>query len=236
MYQTTGNYLVIPLMGEEYQKEILGTRRKLLALREKLERGDVMSDTLDYYNKNAASFFNNTAEVNMGTIQKKFLSYLPEGSFILDLGCGSGRDTKLFHDNGYRVEAMDGSEEMCKLAAKETGLQVKHVLFSDFHEENKYDAVWACASILHLPKNEMKNMLERIAASLQDKGIFYTSFKYGDYEGEKNGRYFSYYTEETLNELLSSVPSLELLEEWISVDARKGREDEKWINVILRKK
>ena len=90
-------------------------------------------ETLGYYNKKASDFFDNTVDVNFTKIQDKFLSYLKPGTKILDFGCGSGRDTRYFLDKNYKVEAFDGSEEMCRLASDYTGIPVKHMFFNDFY-------------------------------------------------------------------------------------------------------
>lgn len=109
-----------------------------------------MQPTLTYYNQNATRFYAATVSVEFTATQQRFLSYLPASASILDFGCGSGRDTKAFLDQGYQVEAIDGSEELCKLATRYTGIQVRHILFQDLNAISKYDGIWACSSILHL--------------------------------------------------------------------------------------
>ena len=123
-------------------------------------------------------------------VQNRFLAKLHKGAFILDFGCGSGRDTKYFLENGFAVEAMDGSGELCKIAREYTGIEVKHMLFQELQKIEKYDAVWACSSILHLPYAELVAVMKKIVLALKEKGVFYTSFKYGSFEGMRNGRYF----------------------------------------------
>ena len=108
-----------------------------------------MNSTLDYYNSQASNFFDNTVGVDFSNIEDRFLKYVPEHGLILDFGCGSGRDTKYFLDRGFQVEAIDGSEELCKAASRYTGIAVKHSYFSDLDESERYDGIWACASILH---------------------------------------------------------------------------------------
>ncbi len=192
-------------------------------------------ETLGYYNKKASDFFDNTVDVNFTKIQDKFLSYLKPGTKILDFGCGSGRDTRYFLDKNYKVEAFDGSEEMCRLASDYTGIPVKHMFFNDFTEVDKYQGIWACSSILHLPYEELKEVFIKIARGLKDKGILYTSFKEGSYEGFRNGRYFTDLTEDKLTELVEETKVFEIIELWITRDVRPGR-DERWLNVIMRKK
>ena len=110
--------------------------------------------TINYYNKYTKSFIQTTRSVDFTNIQNKFLSYLPSGASILDFGCGSGRDTKYFLKRNYNVTAIDGSEEICKEASKYTGIKVKQMLFEELNDQNIYDGIWACASILHLSKND----------------------------------------------------------------------------------
>ena len=93
-----------------------------------------MPNTLKYYNENAKSFIEGTVNVNFVKIQNVFLQLLPSGGLILDFGCGSGRDTKYFLEHGYKVDAIDGSIELCKLASKYTGINVKHMLFQELAE------------------------------------------------------------------------------------------------------
>ena len=151
---------------------------------------------------------------------------LKKGSYILDFGCGSGRDTKYFLNQGYQVTATDGSVELCKLASEYTGIAVKHMMFQELDEEEVYDGIWACSSILHLPFTELKEVFHRIRTALKKDGILYTSFKYGDYEGERNGRYFTDMTEDKLSDFLKGIVGLELEEQWVTSDVRPGRGDE----------
>ena len=160
---------------------------------------------------------------------------LPNKAEILDFGCGSGRDTKCFLDQGYQVEAIDGSVELCRLASEYTGIEVRDMLFQELDVQEKYDGIWACASILHLSRTELFDVLERMSQALKKNGIIYTSFKYGDFEGLRNGRYFTDFTEETFAVLISGIPSLSVEKQWITGDARTERENEKWLNVILKK-
>ena len=194
-----------------------------------------MPNTLKYYNENAKSFIEGTVNVNFVKIQNVFLQLLPSGGLILDFGCGSGRDTKYFLEHGYKVDATDGSIELCKLASKYTGINVKHMLFQELAEVEKYDGIWACASILHVKRTELPEILQKMYTATKKNGVIYISFKYGNFEGERNGRYFTDMTEETMEELLIHVPELKIEKQWITGDVRAGRGDERWLNTILRK-
>ena len=193
-----------------------------------------MSKTLSYYNTNAHRFTSDTLNVEFSNIQDSFLAQLPAGALILDFGCGSGRDSRYFLQKGYRVEACDGSEEMVKAATRNAGIPVKKMLFSELNEENRYDGIFACASILHVPSKELPDILTRMKRAVKPGGILYVSFKYGTFEGIRNGRYFTDQTEESLQVILDRVGGLEIIRTGITGDARPGREDEKWLNVLLR--
>lgn len=193
------------------------------------------NSTLDYYNSKAKDFVSGTVDVAFTEMQDTFLEYIPEGGKILDFGCGSGRDTKYFTSKGYDVDATDGSEELCKIASEYTGIQVKQMLFEELDEVEEYDGVWACASILHVEKKQLPEIMKKIANATKNGGVVYTSFKYGDYEGIRNGRFFTYLTEESFGELLRTVPELAIEKLWISADVRAERGEERWLNIVLRK-
>lgn len=194
-----------------------------------------MINTIEYYEKNAKKFAEGTSSVDFLETQNRFSSKLKTGSTILDFGCGSGRDTKYFMDQGFHVEATDGSKELCKLASEYTGIKVRQLLFEELDEKNKYDGIWACSSILHLSKEELQPVLNRMKEALKADGIIYTSFKCGTFEGERNGRYFTDMTEASFADLISGIDGLKIEEQWISSDVRPGRGEEKWLNLILRK-
>lgn len=194
-----------------------------------------MNNTINYYNQNAENFIANTQNADMHPTQERFLRLLDANTSILDFGCGSGRDTKYFLEKGYQVTATDGSAEICRLASEFTGIEVKEMLFQELDTMNQYDGIWACSSILHLPKKELLPVIQKMCEALKDNGIIYTSFKYGDFEGERNGRYFTDFTEKTFQEVIEKIPKLTIEEHWITSDVRPGRGEEKWLNLILRK-
>lgn len=194
-----------------------------------------MSDkTVAYYNENAGTFFASTVNADMSVQYDLFLKHVPDGGYILDLGCGSGRDSKYFLEKGYKVEAVDGSPVLCEKASKLIGQPVRQLLFQDFDYTKQFDAVWASASLLHIPKENILLMFDKINASLKQNGIFYVSFKNGNFEGERNGRLFADFTKDSFAETISESNAFELLDIQITSDVRVGRSDEKWLNLILR--
>lgn len=190
--------------------------------------------TKDYYNKNAQEFFNQTVKADMSELYDIFLKNLPynQGK-ILDLGCGSGRDSKYFLDSGFEVVAMDISEELGKRASEYIG---QKVIIQDMRELNYQDefiGVWACASLLHLDENEIVETLRKIFKSLKKDGIVYISFKYGDKNYEKDGRKFTCFTYEKFIKLGKEFES-KILQWFITEDVRADRKNEKWFNIVLK--
>ena len=192
--------------------------------------------TLKYYNENAQSFASGTVSVKFTEVQDKFLEKLNPDAYILDFGCGAGRDTKYFLSRGYQVDAVDGSEQLCRIASEYTGIKVRQMLFQELDEKEKYDGIWACASILHLPKKQLREVLKNMYAALKSKGWIYTSFKYGEFEGERNGRYFTDFTTDTFKDFIHDMHGLKIEEQRITGDVRPGRGEEKWLNLLLQKK
>lgn len=190
--------------------------------------------TIDYYNLYADEFTQATLHVDMETLYQPFLAELPEFARILDLGCGSGRDTLAFKNKGYQVDAIDYSEELVKKATKFTGIQVKHQSFYNLSEVAVYDGIWACASLLHCERHRLTEVLEKMLRALKSEGMIYMSFKYGDSDREKDGREFTDLNEQQAQELLAQFEQVNLVQQWITVDNRPDRQEE-WLNIIVQK-
>jgi superfamily II DNA or RNA helicase/SAM-dependent methyltransferase len=191
-----------------------------------------MTNTLDYYNQHAADFFADTVLVNMESLHQRFLSHVPDGGLILDAGCGSGRDTKAFTEKGFRVIAFDGSACMAELATKHAEQQVAVRRFTDVTEQFCYDGVWACASLLHLPAEEIPDAIGRLWASLKPGGVLYLSFKFGIGQRQHNGRHFTDADQAVLYSWLDCLRDLDRIDQWITVDQRPDRTAH-WINALI---
>ncbi|MCQ2551286.1 MAG: methyltransferase domain-containing protein [Clostridia bacterium] len=191
--------------------------------------------TIDYYNKNAKEYSQKTFDVDMSKLCDKFLNKLKPEARILDLGCGSGRDSQYFLSRGFDVYPVDGSKALCKIASQNIGIEVKELLFDelDFHEE--FDGVWACASLLHVPKPELPAILTKVHQTLKDDGIFFVCFKYGDGEEVREGKHYTDMTEEVLQKVLQEH-GFEILDLFITGDSIKNRDETKWVNAIGKRK
>lgn len=194
-------------------------------------------NTLDYYNKNSEEYFNSTLNVDMTNTYKEFLKLVPEGGKILDLGCGSGRDSMNFIKLGYEVTAVDGAKELAKRASVLLGKEVIVSTFEELELKEKFHGIWACASLLHIKREDLKTVLNNLYNNLDDNGVFYMSFKYGEkeYVDDKN-RYFNCFTDESIISFINENTKYNILGLYITED-KLGRVNEvKWVNLICNKK
>lgn len=211
-------------MRKVLQKTVMKTGRGLCSM------------SIEYYNKNAEEFYNATASADMSETCNKFLKYIAPGGKILDAGCGSGRDSLYFIKHGYKVVSIDASEEMVRLSSKLTGQQTLLMKFEDVDFKDEFDGIWACASLLHVPKAKIKSVMTKLVQALKENGVFYGSFKYGEGEEFRGERLFNFYDENSLKSLLGEIKQLEILEIWITEDVRPGKEGEMWANCLCRRK
>ncbi|MDF2906478.1 MAG: Methyltransferase type 11 [Herbinix sp.] len=191
-------------------------------------------DSIEYYDKNAVEYFERTVDINMQNWWDLFTEKLPEGASVLDLGCGSGRDSEYFISCGYDVTAMDASEEMCDLASIHIGQDVLHLSFAEMDFNQVFDGIWACASLLHVPSDEIDTILTKVINSIKINGILFLSFHYGEYEGERDGRYFTDYRTKALKELISRYENLEIIE-IDKCDDFVEKSDTEWIYALVRR-
>lgn len=191
--------------------------------------------TIEYYNINAEDFIQRTINIDMSKCYELFLHYLKPGQTILDLGCGSGRDSKFFIESGFAVVSVDGSSVICKRASEYIGQEVICKRFEDITYEDEFDGVWACASLLHVKREALPNILRLISKALKRNGYLYASFKYGSSERISEERLFNEYTEKDIDLLFNSHNGFKCMHYYVTEDARTDRKDEKWLTIIAKK-
>ena len=199
--------------------------------------------TLDYYQTYAKDFFSQTINVDMQNVYQPFLEYLPKPHLsnqqkILDVGCGSGRDSVFFANQGFEVVAIDGSKSLIELAQQtDTRIDWQCLRFDEIAKQswqNQFTGIWACASLLHMPFDDLTKLLNDLIRCLKSDGILYASFKYGDSEREKDGRFFCDINEQRWQLIGEQLDSAKPVMIWQTIDNRVDRQ-EIWWNVILLK-
>lgn len=194
----------------------------------------LLMETIDYYNNFADDFIDATLNLDMESLYQPFIAELPESARILDVGCGSGRDTLAFKNKGYEVDAIDYSIELVKRATQLTGIQVKLKSFYEVNELEVYDGIWACASLLHCERDRLTEVVGKLISALRPNGVLYMSFKYGDSDREKDRRVFTDLDKAQAKVLLQHFEDVKQIKQWTTVDKRPDR-DEKWLNLLWKK-
>lgn len=207
----------------------------MYTMSESEDRSWLKEKTIGYYNQCAEQFAGRTVSADMSFCQNSFLKYLPEHARILDAGCGSGRDSKLFLEKGYQVYAIDASEEMCRVAKKYIGQTVKCMRFEEMAWQERFDGIWACASLLHVTRRELPAVLKNFHRALKSEGVLYASFKYGAGEEERLGRFFNDYRIGELEDAFLRDGLFVLAESFETEDVRPDYKDKPWVNIIVRK-
>lgn len=188
------------------------------------------------YDTNANQYIESWLTANMKTQYDAFLSLIPPGCHILDGGCGSGRDTLYFLQHGYSVSAFDSSIEMVKYAQSFTGVPIERLRWQDLNYIEAFEGVWASATLLHIPRRDMKDVFMRIHLALKHNGILFASFKDKAKDFASEGRFFTAYNRDTMQDFLKDLNLFDTISITETHDSRKGRTDEIWLNVLARKK
>ena len=198
------------------------------------ETEEPVNETLAYYNSHAEDYYEKTVGKDMNAQHELFMKYLPSGVRVLDLGCGSGRDAKFFMDKGFLVTAIDGSEEMCRVAESYTGLYVRQMDFLDLNDREIYAGIWASASLLHLEKKDLPRMFAKLRKAMTRDGILFVSFRLGSFEGMRDGRHYSDLTEGELFNLVNTVGGMKIVEAKIFKEERDSGVID-WLSAIIKK-
>lgn len=193
------------------------------------------TSTLEFYEANAHSYVE-SRPVEISPDLRDFLPRLKAGSLILELGCGSGHDAFAMEKLGYRVDATDGVAAMADIANKRLARGARLMRFDQLDAENEYDAVVACASLLHVPANELPEILRKVWKALKPRGWHFASFKTGNSSGwDKHGRYYNYIDQSFADELYRSAGTWSELTFDGYVGVGYFSEPSRWLTVIAQK-
>lgn len=156
--------------------------------------------TIDVYDRSAQTYADLSRRgVETDPMLHAFISACPAQGRVLDLGCGPGTAAGLMAQAGLRVDAIDASAEMVRLAQAQTGVNAWQARFEDIAEEAVYDGIWANFSLLHAPRGDFPTALSGLRRALHRNGIFHVGMKLGTGTGrDKLGRHYTYYTEAEL--------------------------------------
>lgn len=194
---------------------------------------EYINDTIKYYNDNCENF-KSKWDNYLFDIPNTFAEYLKDDAYVLDLGCGTGRDSLYFKEKGFKVKCIDGSVNMCKIASEALGQEVENKNYLDIDYKDLFDGVFACASLLHLKDEDLKIVLKKVYDSLKFNGIMYTSFKYGNDERFEDGRFFNDMTLDKFNRLMNETEcNFEIIKAW---NTSQYGTDSEFLNLLLKKK
>ena len=188
----------------------------------------------NYYESNAERYAAETFSADMSEQYQRFLPLLKKGAKILDVGSGSGRDVCYFQRQGYQATALEPSKNLCREIRKVFSGEIVCSDIQNYRPTERYDGIWACASLIHLQEEEVLQFFERIDRYLNDDGIVYASGKSGISTGEvEDGRFFLEFTEQLVEKILTVNKQLQLEQLWYTEDV-SGRRGFRWLNVVLR--
>jgi SAM-dependent methyltransferase len=164
------------------------------------------AQTLAFYATEAGAYGERSDRIGRSKQLESFMARLEPGAAVLDLGCGTGRDTQALIEGGFAVTAVDGSSAMAQEAERRTGRPVRVQLFEDIADVEAFDGIWANASLLHVPREGLPAVLKAVYRALKPGGLLYANFKGGGHEGRDTlGRYYNYLDANEVRTLIESA-------------------------------
>jgi len=194
-----------------------------------------MNSTIDYYQNKAQEYAAETLNISMHEAYRKFFRYACADGKLLDIGCGSGRDSVYFIKQGYEVVATEPTPALCDIASANTGLNVLNTTFQTLNFNDEFDGIWCCASLLHVPRVELPPVINNLVQSLKQNGVLYISVKKGNGEQDIAGRHFTFFTEHNLADAVLRHSNMSLVDAWQNSDYRSGESNTCWLNFIFLK-
>jgi SAM-dependent methyltransferase len=174
----------------------------------------VSNKTITYYDDSYIKYHHKTNGIDMSEIYRKVRKYVPNGSRILDAGCGIGRDTQYFLQHGFKVTSLDASKKMVELCNEYPFTFCKQNSFETINYPSKFDLVWACASLLHLNKKAFEKAVYNLYKSLKPGGYLYFSLKAVVPQNSNDSRLYFSYTQQELDMTLIDILKMTSVETW----------------------
>jgi ubiquinone/menaquinone biosynthesis C-methylase UbiE len=175
--------------------------------------------TIETYNKTAKEYEKKVANLHHFEEENFFLKLIGKNKIILDMGCGDGRDLKIFSEKNYQVYGIDLSKELLNLAKKKVpngilkNMDIRKLDFKD----NFFDGIWSVASLLHLEKKDVLKSLKETNRVLKKGGIMCLCVKKGSNEKlildkrYNSKKFYSYFQKKELENLVLDA-GFEILE------------------------
>gem|GEM_PF-1828794 len=171
----------------------------------------IANNTRAYYDNNAEDYGLRNLGYDMQSSYRSFVEQLPEGGLILDVGASSGRDLIWFEEQGYEAEGIDSSPKIVSFARAFSEAKIRTQKVQNLNVYEKYDGVWAFASLLHLNDKDLLLALNNIAKATKPGGSIFLSFREGEFFGfDNHGRFFNYMTLKKFQGFLDLIPNLKL--------------------------
>lgn len=193
-----------------------------------------------YTHPHAADYARETRRLDLAPLRERFLDAVrarrdTDPLHLLDVGCGAGRDVRAFLDAGCRVEAFDASRDMAELAESYAGVPVGVLRVQELERERAFDGIWACASLLHVPWDELPDVFGRLERALRPGGVLYASFRFGAREYTEGERRFTDVDMARLYVSADAGSGLHLFDAWLTPDPRPERHATEWMNGLFQR-
>ena len=189
-----------------------------------------------HYDENAESYRIGTKDHDVSQNIDALLDALPKEKTldILDFGCGPGRDMCVFKSMGHRPVGLDGSKEFCKMAEQQSGCPTLNQQFLKLElEENRYDGIFANASLFTVPSQELPRVLKDLHSALRKDGILFSSNPRGNAEGWQGQRY-GHYMEFEASETFLQQSGFKIIKHFYRPEGIP-REHQQWLAIVSQR-
>ena len=198
---------------------------------------DIATRTLAHYEQHAQSYWEGTRDHDVSQNIAALLQHMPGPPpfDLLDFGCGPGRDLMAFVKRGHRAIGLEGAPALVEMARTHSGCEVWQQDFLRLELPAAcFDGVFANASLFHVPRQELPNVLRQLCATLKPGGVLFSSNPRGNNEESTNGeRYGAYYDLATWRAYLAAAGFVEL--EHYYRPAGLPREQQPWLASVWRR-